>query len=83
MSHLFILFLFSLLKEVPEKDTTMTYVLPMFSFKSFTVSDLTFRCLIHFRFIFVLHVTFQYSQHHFLKRLSFLPWLFLPLSQIS
>ena len=27
--------------------------LPMFSSKSFIVSDLTFRCLIHFEFIFV------------------------------
>ena len=55
----------------------------MFSSKSFIVSGLTFRFLIHFEFIFVygvrkcfnfilLHVTVQFSQHHVLKRLSFL-----------
>ena len=58
-------------------------VLPMFSFKSFIVSRFTFRSLIHFEFIFVygvrecsnfilLHVAIQFSQHHLLKRLSFL-----------
>ena len=47
-------------------------VLPMFSSKSFIVSDLTFRTLIHFEFIFVcdvrkysnfisLHVAVQFS----------------------
>ena len=57
-------------------------VLPMFSSKSFIVSGLTFRSLIHFEFIFVygvrhcssfilLHVGVQFSQHHLLKRLSF------------
>ena len=56
-------------------------VLPMFSSKSFIVSGLTFRSLIHFEFIFVygvrkcsnfilLHVTVQFSQHHLLKRQS-------------
>ena len=55
-------------------------VLPMFSSKSFMVSGLTFRSLIHFEFIFVygvrkcsnfilLHVAVQFSQHHLLKRL--------------
>ena len=64
-------------------------VLPMFSSRSFTVSCLTFRSLIHFEFIFLygvrecsnfilLHVTVQFSQHHLLKRLSFLHWIFLP-----
>ena len=49
--------------------------------KSFIVSGLTFRSLIHFEFIFVygvrkcsnfilLHVAVQFSQHHLLKRLS-------------
>ena len=48
----------------------------MFSSKSFIVSGLTFRSLIHFEFIFVygvrkcsnlilLHVAVQFSQHHF------------------
>ena len=64
-------------------------VLPMFSSNSFIVSSLTFRSLIHFEFISVygvrecsnfllLHVAFQFSQHHLLKRLSFLHCIFLP-----
>ena len=61
----------------------------MFSSKSLVVSGLTFRSLIHFEFIFVygvrvgsnyilLHVAVQFSQHHLLKRLSFLHCIFLP-----
>ena len=53
----------------------------MFFSRSFIVSGLTFRSLIHFEFIFVygvrkcssyilLQVVDQISQHHFLKRLS-------------
>ena len=53
------------------------------------VSGLTFRSLIHFKFIFVygvkecsnfilLHVAVQFSQHHLLKRLSFFHCIFLP-----
>ena len=53
----------------------------MFSSKSFIVSGLAFRSLIHFEFIFVygfrkcsnftlLHIAVQVSQHHLLKRLS-------------
>ena len=53
----------------------------MFSYKSFTVSGLTFMSLIHFEFIFVygvrtcsnfilLYAAVQLSQHHLLKRLS-------------
>ena len=64
-------------------------VLPMFSSKSFIVSSLTFRYLIHFEFIFVyavrkcskfilLHVAVQFSQHHLLKRLSLPHCIFLP-----
>ena len=53
----------------------------MFSSKSFLVSDLTFRSLIHFEFLLCvygvrkcsnfifLHVAVQFSQHHLLKRL--------------
>ena len=63
-------------------------VLPMFSSKSFIVSGLTFRSLIHFEFIFVygvrkysnfilLHATSQFSQHHLLKRLSLPHCIFL------
>ena len=57
-------------------------VLPMFSSRSFIVSGLIFRSLIHFEFISVygvrkcssfilLQVVDQFSQHHLLKRLSF------------
>ena len=64
-------------------------VLPMFSSKSFIVSGLTFRSLIHFYFIFVcdvrkcsnfihLHVAVQFSQHPLLKRLSLPHCIFLP-----
>ena len=64
-------------------------VLPMFSSSSFIVSGLTFRSLIHFEFILVygvkkclsfilLQVVGQFSQHHLLKRLSFLHCIFLP-----
>ena len=64
-------------------------VLPMFSSRSFIVSGLTFRYLIHFEFIFVygvrkcssfilLQVVDQFSQHHLLKRLSFFHCIFLP-----
>ena len=61
----------------------------MFSFKSFIVSGLIFMSLIHFEFIFVysvrkysnsilLCIPVQFSQHHLLKRLSFLCCIFLP-----
>ena len=64
-------------------------ILPMFSSKSFIVSVLIFRSLIHFEFIFVydvrecsnfilLHVATQFSQHHSLKRVSLLHCIFLP-----
>ena len=53
------------------------------------VSCLIFKSLSHFEFIFVygmrvcsnfidLHVAVQLSQHHLLKRLSFLHCIFLP-----
>ena len=61
-------------------------VLPMFSSRSFIVSGLTFRSLIHFEFIFVygvrkccsyilLQVVDQFSQHHLLKGLSFFHYI--------
>ena len=64
-------------------------VLPMFSSRSFIVSGLTFRSLIHFEFTFVhgvrkcssyslLQVVDQFSQHHLLKRLSFFHCISLP-----
>ena len=65
-------------------------VLPKFSFRSFIVSGLMFRSLIHFEFIFVygvrkcsrfflLQVVDQFSQHDLLKRLSLIHYIFLPL----
>ena len=69
-------------------------VLPTFSSRSFIVFGLTFRSLIHVEFIFVygvrkcssfilLQVVDQFSQHHFLKRLSFFHCVSLsPLSKI-
>ena len=61
----------------------------MFSSRSFIVSGLTFRSLIHFEFIFVygvrkcstfilLQVVDQISPHHLLKRLSLIHCIFLP-----
>ena len=61
----------------------------MFSSKSFIVSGLMFRYLIHFEFIFVygvrdcsnfilLQVAVQFSQHHLLNKLSFLNCISLP-----
>ena len=61
----------------------------MFSSKSFIVSYLTFRSLIHFEFIFVygvkkcsnfilLHVAVQFSWQYLLKRLSLPHCIFLP-----
>ena len=61
----------------------------MFSSKSFIVSSLTCRPLIHFEFNFLygvmkcsnfilLHIAVQFSQHHLLKRLSFPHCIFLP-----
>ena len=69
-------------------------VLPMFSSRSFIVSGLSFRSLIHFEFSFVygvrkcsslilLQVVDQFSQNHLLKRLSLIHCIFLlPLSKI-
>ena len=69
-------------------------ILPAFSARSFVVSCLKFRSLISFEFIFVYgirkcsrlilsQVVDQFSQHHVLKRLSFLHYIFLhPLSKI-
>ena len=70
-------------------------VLAMFSSRTFIVSGLMFRSLIHFEFIFVydvrkgssfilLQVADQFSQHHLLKRLSSLYCILLPpLSKIG
>ena len=75
-----------------QKDTAVINVnecSAVFSSRSFKISGLTFRSLIHFEFIFVygvggcsnfilLHVAVQFSQPHLLKRLSFLLCIFLP-----
>ena len=64
-------------------------VLPRFSSRSFIVSHLTFRSLIHFEFIFVygvrkcssfilLQAVDQFSQHHLLKKLSLIHCMYLP-----
>ena len=70
-------------------------VWPMFSSKTFIVSGLIFRSLIHFELIFVygvrqcstfilLQVDFQFSQHRLLSKLSFLHCIvLLPFSQMS
>ena len=66
---------------------SQSVLLLLFS-RRFIVSSLTFRCLIHFEFIFkygvrecsdsiLLHVAIQLSQHHLLKRLFFSPLYFL------
>ena len=62
-------------------------VLPKFSARSFIVSGLTFRSLIHFEFIFVygvrkcssfilLQVVDRFLQHHLLNRLSLIHYQF-------
>ena len=92
-SHLFIFLFISVTVGGGSKKILLWFmskcVFPMFSSKSFIVSGLTFRSLIHFEFIFVygvrkcsnfilLHVAVQFSHHHLLKRLSFLHCIFLP-----
>ena len=63
--------------------------LSLFSSRSFIVSGLMFRSLIHFEFIFVygvkkcstfilLQVVDEFSQHHLLKRLSLIHCIVLP-----
>ena len=90
-SPLFLLYLFGLTRQI--KKILLLFmsqnVRPMFSWRSFKVSGLTFRCLIHFEFIIVygvrkyssfilLQVVDQFSQHHLLKRLSFFHCIVLP-----
>ena len=71
------------------KNIAVTYVKNVpFSSWSFRVSSFMFKSLIHFEFSFVYgdreysnftlwHVAVQFSQHHLLKRLSFLYCIFL------
>ena len=92
-SHLFIFVFIFITLGGGSRKTLLRFmskgVLPKFSAKSFIVSGITFKSLIHFEFIFVygvrecsnfilLHVTVQIPQHHLLKRLSFLHCIFLP-----
>ena len=64
-------------------------VLLMFSYKKFIVTGLTYRTLIHFKFVFLygvrdcanfilLYEDVQFFEHHLLKRLSFLHCISLP-----
>ena len=76
------LLLFPLLWEVGHRGSCYDLsqrVLPIFSYRSFIASGLTFRSLIHFEFTFVcgirkcssfilLQVVNQFSQHHLLKK---------------
>ena len=87
--HLLI-FIFS--RRWVKKDLAMIFVKECsagFFSKSTIVFSLTFRSLIHFEFIFfcgvrmcsnliLLHVAVQFSQHHLLKKLSFLHGIVLP-----
>ena len=93
-SHLFIFVCIIITLGGGHEKILLSYIMsesvwPMFSSKSFIVSGLMFRSLIHFEFIFVygvrecsnfilLHVSVQFSQHHLLNRLSFLHCIFLP-----
>ena len=81
-SHLFIFaFISFALRDRSKKYcyNSCQSVLPTFSSRSFMVSSLTFRSLIHFDFIFVygisecsnfilLHVAVQFSHPHLVKR---------------
>ena len=92
-SHLFIFAFISFALGDKSKKILLRFmsksVLPMFSSRSFMISSLTFGSLINFEFIFVygvrkcsnlivVHVAVQFSQHHLLKRLSFLQCVLLP-----
>ena len=97
-SHLFIFAFTIALGDCHKKNIALIYVRECFAyifFKSCMESYFTFKSLSHFEFIFVygvrmcsdfidLHATVQLSQHHLLKRLSFLHcMLYYPLSKIN
>ena len=92
-SHLFTYaFYFHYSRRWVLEDLALRHRVFCLCFKSFIVSGLTFRSLMHFEFTFVygvrkcsnfilLHVAVQFPQHHLLKRLS-LPIVYsCPLSQ--
>ena len=88
----FLLLLLVLLVSYPKnncQDWVKEFFLPYVFFYMFMASGLRFKSLIRFVFIFVygvrecsnftlLHAAVQFSQHHLLKRLSFLCCIFLP-----
>ena len=89
-SYLFMFAFVSFKRQIKKKmlHNLCQSVLPESFSRSFVVSSIIFRSLIHFEFIFVygirgccdlilLHVAVQISQHHLLKRLSFLHCVFL------
>ena len=86
-SHLFVFVFISITLGQRSKTVWLAFYVEecsvYISSRSFIVSDLTFRCLFHFEFIFVygtrkcsncflLFVALQFSLHHLLKRLNFL-----------
>ena len=88
----YFLLLFPLLLESDSKKLSSKpmsrSLLPMFSSRDFTVLGLSFKSLIHFQLIFVygvrqqsgfilLHVAVQFSQNHFLNKLSYFHHIFL------
>ena len=92
-SHLFIfVFVVNILRGGSQKmllSFMSEGVWPIFFSKSFIVSGLISRSLIHLEFIFVygvrecsnfilFHVAVKFSQHDLLNRLSFLQCIFLP-----
>ena len=91
-SYLFMFAFVSFKRQIKKKmlHNLCQSVLPESFSRSFVVSSLIFRSLIHFEFIFVygirecsnvilLHVAVQFSQYYLLKRLSFLHCIFLSL----
>ena len=87
--HLFI-FVFGIKSKKSSPRAMSRSLLPMFSYRSFMVSGLTFKSLIHFELIFVysisqwssvilLHMAVQLSQHNLLQRLSCPHCIFLSL----
>ena len=92
-SHLFI-FVFTVITQRGGSEKMLLWfmsesVWPLVSSKSFIVSGLISRSLIHLELIFVygvrecsnfilFHVAVQFSQHYLLNRLSFLHCIFLP-----
>ena len=85
------MFIFPLLEETDPPKILLRplsrSVLPIFYSRSFMVSGLTLKSLICFVYFcmkfgkivqFDYFVVIQFSQHHLLKRLSFLHCIFLP-----